>query len=83
MRCDGRTLGEPVWCQLGEFLLISVGDSSDRGRGIPLGIFFEAEFGVALLMRKGWTCSRKSQRHFVQKKGERSGLHTGSEAMLK
>lgn len=53
-----RTLGEPVdcLCQLGEFLLISVGESSDSGRGIPLAMMDGPLVGVVvLLIRKGCT----------------------------
>lgn len=53
-----RTLGEPFdcLCQLGEFLLISVGESSDSGRGIPLAIVEGDLPGVVvLLILKGCT----------------------------
>lgn len=56
----GDFFGEPFdcLCQLGEFLLISVGESSDSGRGIPLAIVDGDLFGVVvLLIRKGCTDS--------------------------
>jgi len=58
MAVSGHTFGEPFdcLCQLGEFLLISVGESSDSGRGIPLAIVDGDLFGVVvLLIRKGCT----------------------------
>lgn len=51
-----RTLGETMWCQLGELRRLSVGESSDKGRGRPLAIFVGDDLGVApLAMRRGCT----------------------------
>jgi len=42
-----------VWFQLGEFLLFSVGDNSDRGRGRPLAILDGDGAFMFFEMRKG------------------------------
>jgi hypothetical protein len=80
----GDFLGEPFdcLCQLGEFLLISVGESSDSGRGIPLAIVEGDLPGVLVLfIRKGCTDSVAMDATMVMGKtvvvnlGERLSTH--------
>jgi hypothetical protein len=49
-----------VWMKLGEFLLFSVGASSERGRGKELPIFTGDVKGVPFCMRRGWTYSQSA-----------------------
>jgi hypothetical protein len=55
IHCKLRTL--VTWLKLGEFLLFSVGASSESGRGIELPVLIGDVEGVPFWMRRGWTCS--------------------------